>query len=328
MGYCQGVLYIALCAAAFVQVTEAFSLTINVRTTRLPDPGPLNRFLRENASQPNPLVPLHPPLQLQLCNASVYDNLFDIYTIEHPEGCATAPLMVRPGQDHRRQGLAVFEQVCSVWALITLGLLAMLLVGVCIGGSEFRAYVGDLLKPRLVKELNAGVRSGTAVKCGNMKQWFVVFWYTVPFALTQAVPPIYVALAKQTAAILVPLPDPAIFNTTLASTDLNLTLTRCTIRDIFQVYVGFSDGCDQLQDSIYPTAKHASSRPLNHGVAMSIWLNVAVIIASVSWWMIAMWALYHVSRCVVATHRKLKKVWGRSDTGGDVEMQAPASSGV
>eukprot|EP00243_Klebsormidium_subtile_P010473 TRINITY_DN55_c0_g1_i1.p2 TRINITY_DN55_c0_g1~~TRINITY_DN55_c0_g1_i1.p2 ORF type:complete len:116 (-),score=6.37 TRINITY_DN55_c0_g1_i1:1073-1420(-) len=89
---------IVLIAAVYVQEGESltFEITVHVSgSTSLPDPSPLNAFLRNQSGLVNPLLPDHSPVQLQLCNSSVYYQPFDFYTLQHPEGCASAPGLLR-----------------------------------------------------------------------------------------------------------------------------------------------------------------------------------------------------------------------------------------
>lgn len=116
---CYGAfLILSLLLPVSVQQSESADFTIEVLVmhvegnTTLPDPDPLNAFLAQNDSLFNPLFHSDPPLQLQICNSSIYKQPFNLYTIEHPGGCAKAPGMAKDAK--QRKLLQAYERLCWI----------------------------------------------------------------------------------------------------------------------------------------------------------------------------------------------------------------------
>jgi hypothetical protein len=129
---------VVIAAVCVQEAGESFTLEITVHvtgSTSLPDPGPLNGFLRNKSSLPYPLLPDHPPVQLQLCNSSVYSQPFDFYMLQHPGDCASAPGLLR-SKPCKPTAARALEAIWLAWAA---NLLAGLPVRNCVIRSRMSA---------------------------------------------------------------------------------------------------------------------------------------------------------------------------------------------
>lgn len=155
--------WIIFLATLFASVHKSHTITIGVvysivhidGNTSLPDPGPLNAFLRSTMNDSNHLM--EPVVQLQVCKSSIYTIPYDFYVIQHPGGCERPPLrLVRKSRSElskRDRLIDELKLVCEVWALTVLGLLlfALLVRGLancfkcCSQGWTFsRVYGADV----------------------------------------------------------------------------------------------------------------------------------------------------------------------------------------
>lgn len=318
---------------AFVRRRESGSVTVEVillhlevnGTTSLPDPGPPNAFLRNNQSLFNPLFPApHPPLQLQRCNSTIYQiNAFDFYTLQHLEGCGTAPGLVK--DLNRARMTRKYDNMVKIWAVIVLALVTLLiLVGILC--PSFAAGVCGCLGKTIIPPRIPGHAHRTWVIGFLLFMFITLLGCSASFILGIA---LYGARIGVKVLVPAKLPDPATLNPFLSTSNQNATLYRCTIRDMFQVYVGFADSCDQLQSCIYPGVVRRDGGPprLAHGAGVTFVMMMVSVLTYASSVMIVAGTLYcccccwPISRSVGKAFRECKQV--RS-----VELQAPNGSAV
>jgi hypothetical protein len=314
----------------FVQEGESSTLEITVRmtsSTSLPDPSPLNGFLRNQSSLPNPLPPDHPPVQLQLCKSSIYSRPFDFYMLQHPGDCTSAPGLSRSKPTAAR----ALEAIWLAWAAVLLaGLVLNCVIRSRMSATDQAACAAARCYYRLVPV--AGERNIQIA--GNINPFIIsaiVFLLGIPVAILCFE---YVAVDEILPA---PLPDPASPNVFLRSSGQNITLSLCTIRRAFQVYVGFSDSCGQIPNSLYAelegsltmVERTSSSdtddlHEYNHGVPLGLLTFFAGMVTCLSWAIIVVGALAYFAGVVYFC------CCGRSQAKvHDVEMQdAASSSGV
>jgi hypothetical protein len=315
--------------AAALSVQEGESLTVETTyrvhvdgSTNLPDPSNLNAFLLNHSTLLNPLLPDHPPVQLQLCTSRVYSQPFDFYTLQHPRGCASAPGWITSKSVDAR----VLEAMWLAWFTV---LLTGLVLN-CVMPSRMSALKGWAIRccyslvPASPEGIQIPANITAAFPCLIAIAAFVLFLPVVALNF------FYAAMDKLLPA---PLPDPASLNAFLQSSGQNITLSLCTIRREFQVYIGFSDSCNQLSASLYPelsaTCKETTTDTgvpvaFSHGVALGIFTLFAGFYSCLSWLVIAVGALAYFAMVVYfrCCGRRRAKVH-------DVEMQdAGSSSGL
>lgn len=302
------------------------AVTVRVAgSTSLPDPEPVNAFLAQNASVLNPLLPSHPPLQLQKCNASLYQtSAFDYYVIQHTRGgCEHAPGMARDSK--AEEETKNYERnVCT--SLVLLGaLLVLWLIGYCVLGESFRSFsqkVGRRLAEVPAKFIHRSDGELDRNDLCLMASFCVAFIGGVM---------VYLLKYGQKVFLMVPLPDPAPLNDVFASSGLNVTLYLCTVRGLFQVYLGFADSCSQVEHFIFPEALPPAPFHSAHEGRLTALIALAVVISFFAWTFIATgvvsWVCTSACGCILSGIKKLvgldadKRVYS-------VELQAPAGSAV
>eukprot|EP00243_Klebsormidium_subtile_P010474 TRINITY_DN55_c0_g2_i1.p1 TRINITY_DN55_c0_g2~~TRINITY_DN55_c0_g2_i1.p1 ORF type:complete len:342 (-),score=-1.80 TRINITY_DN55_c0_g2_i1:521-1546(-) len=323
---------IVLIAAVCVQEGESqltLEITVHVDgSTSLPDPSSLNAFLRNQSGLPNPLLPDHPPVQLQLCTSSVYSQPFDFYTLQHPGGCASAPGLLRS----KPRAASALEAIWLAWAAVLLA--GRVLIGVIRSrmSATDRADCASRCCSRLVPVRAERLHMQTAKEvamCISQSSACITFVAIIPALFLCSS---YVAIDNLLPA---PLPDPASLNVFLHSSGENVTLSLCTIRKAFQVYIGFSDSCNQVSNSLYPELEVSPARvetagstyisdlhDFSHGVPVAILTFFAGWITCLSWANIAVGSLAYFAGIVYFC------CCGRSTRAKvhDVEMQDAASS--
>lgn len=334
---CVLLVTLVVIAAALGNRCEAANITLQVvisyvevdGNTSLPDPSPLNAFLRDNTSLVNPLFQNHSALQLQKCNASLYQTPFDFYTIQHPDGCSVAPGLVRsPEQD---KTVHDYETLCCIWNAALFVLLLLCLIGRRLSKplkehmNRACCWLGKLFISVVA------VQQGQEVEFSCCEVFFGFLWGMVSpaIAFTLGIA-LYPDKFGRTHLELVKLPNPESFNQVLAFSGQNVTsLYLCTIRNAFQVYLGFAESCDQVKSFLYPHVSEPASFPLAHGNGITVLLTIASVILWVSGTFIAFGLLYCCCFCprtVVqalsegcqkfVTHFKERKAYS-------VELQAP-----
>ncbi|GAQ87581.1 hypothetical protein KFL_003620120 [Klebsormidium nitens] len=119
------------------------------------------------------------------------------------------------------------------------------------------------------------------------------------------------------------LPDPATLNPFLLSSGQNLTLHLCTVRGAFQVYIGFSDSCNQVGDFLYPgiSLTKDNDHAFRHSSGMSALLFAAAWMSFTSWACIIAGLVCHSAGLLYRCCFLRQKVYS-------IEMQAPAGSAV
>ncbi|GAQ87579.1 hypothetical protein KFL_003620105 [Klebsormidium nitens] len=315
---------VLIAAALFVQGGESLTVETTYRvhvngSTSLPDPSPLNAFLLSHSTSLNPLLPDHPPVQLQLCNSRVYSQPFDFYTLQHPGGCASAPGWITS----KSVGARVLEAIWLAWgAVLVAGLVLTWVIP-----SRMSALKGWAVRccyslvPASPERIKIPADIIAASPCLRVTAVFPLF---ILIALLNFS---YAAMDKLLPA---PLPDPASLNAFLHSSGQNITLSLCTIRRDFQVYIGFSDSCNQLSASLYPdlsttcdetTIDTRVQDTFSHGLAVAILTFFAGFFTCLSWLVIAIGALAYFAAVVYfcCCGRRPGKVH-------DVEMQDAAST--
>lgn len=307
------------------QLTDAANFTVEVvvvhvdGSTSLPDPGPINRFLKVNTSFVNPLFPSHPPLQLQVCNSSLYRTAFNFYTAEHPGGCGKAPDMVRNANQDRI--VRTFEKVCWIWNGVFFGLIILCLICWHLNSS----FKDSLTKSRIwLEEALFGFDSCSKRAFGLA--WMVVSNVGGVFLGVY----LYCQNFGQLHLDPLKLPEPKILNQVLASSGQNVTLYLCTIRGAFQVYIGFAQSCDQhqVQDAFYPEVSAPTFPVMARGTGVGILTGIASMIMFMSALFFTGGLLHCCFFCwpnVLAKGCRWLKKRGKVY---NVEMQAPPGSAV
>lgn len=329
---------IVLIVAALAKRGEAANITLQVviayveveGNTSLPDPAPLNAFFRDNTSLVNSLFPSHPPLQLQKCNASLYQTPFDFYTIKHPWECSKPPGRISdPDQDRL---VHIWERVCLISNTVILGAIVLCLIGLQL--SKYSEYWQNADRPaRWLRE----VLDLCHLYRPEREMVFVIPWIiTTPIAGIFLGVPLYLDVLGVKHLIPVHLPDPGSLNHVLASNGSSITLYPCTVRDIFQAYVGFAESCDQLQGWFYPDLQTPETNlKAARGPGITFLMTVASIFTFASWIFFVLLVLYcfffcwpeYVRETVPEWCNKVKKLFERRRVF-NIEMQAPAGSGV
>jgi hypothetical protein len=268
--------------------------------TSLPDPGPINAFLRSTSNDSNPLM--EPLMQLQVCKSSIFSIPFDFYVIQHPRGCESPPLrMVRKSRSElskRDRLIDELKLVCEVWALTVLGLFFFALL---VGG--------------FVNYFKCCSQGWTYFSGSRDRRWgMAVFVATASSAsLYGAILPacVYVGEGLKKMKLWRPahtLPDPVMLSQILSSSSLNVTLHLCEIKEMYEVYLGFADSCDQVASSLYPQADISMPKPL--GPAMLLLQGFAAFITFGSWIFLLAVAVYGSFRCGPRCYGKLKDKFG------------------
>lgn len=318
-------MFIAIFASALLQGSDAFNITSEFvqviyhvqvdGSTSLPDPGPLNAFLQGNESLFNPLFPDHPPVQLQICNASVYQTPVNFYSIQHPGGCGIAPGWgKKPDPDHDKL-VHTYEILCLVWNTGLFGLVILFLIG---------RRISDQFK-NLTKSM--GEWLGLRSELDDPEFEHDECSASVVISLLGAIWPgsiLYILVFGSIRMSLVSLPDPTSFRHVLASSGQNVTLYLCTIRDLFQVYIGFADSCQQLQELLYPEALPPAHFNNARGAGMFVLMLTASMLMWGSGVFIAM-KLVKFFFCACGPCRGIEalieKRHQQSKVYGDLEMQ-------
>lgn len=326
---------IVLVLLAFVHQSEAANFTVEVTvvhmvvdgTTSLPDPGPLNAFLGQNKSLFNPLLPApHPPLQLQRCNSTIYQiNAFDFYTLQHPGGCGSAPGLVNDPKQERLMNK--YDEIVLIWAIVVLGLLDIFLIWPLVSKQTAKGTFDFLGKALFPPRRPAGNPHFDQTWLDGCLVFEVITWLGCAASIILAFA-IYTTYIDVKYLVPAELPDTVSLNHFLSTSNQTATLYRCTIRDVFQVYVGFADSCDQLESCIYPgVVRKRGPPPSAHGAGMSFLMIVASITTYASCVLILMGTLYcccccgHISKSVRKELRERKQVQS-------VEMQDANGSAV
>lgn len=313
---CFQIAFILLLAVTTLPKEEAMKLQVNLQvngSTSLPDPATVNAFLQSNSSLANPLLPNKAPVQLQLCNASTIANAFQYYTLQHPGGCEKAPELVKKSN----KAVKTLELVWLVWAPLAFALYLFALIGICCkspwGLWAINALVGF---PKQLEAHFGGHAPRDLLKYYTLTllvliaglAYFSPLWFLAP-------PPSLGQTPLHSAA----LPDPASLNPFLYSSGQNVTLHLCTVRDAFQIYVGFSDSCNQTGDFLYPgvSLTKDNNHALRHGEWMSALLFVAAWISFSSWACILAGLICHSAGILYRICFYRHKVYS-------IEMQVPA----
>ncbi|GAQ87578.1 hypothetical protein KFL_003620100 [Klebsormidium nitens] len=308
---------------AFVQQSEAANFTVEVTlvhmkvngTTSLPDPGPLNDFLRQNESLFNQLFPdPQPPLQLQKCNATIYQiNAFEFYTLQHPRGCESAPGLAKDPAQERM--VRKYDKIVGIWAVAVLALV-ILLGCVWLVSPKFAAGVCQCLGKMLVPPRYGNPQYNEIwvlgfcflFLCTTLLGWFASF-------ITGIV--VYGAFIGVKHLDPAKLPDPASLNQFFLNRNQTATLYQCTIRDMFEVYVGFADSCNQLQSCIYPgVARKDGPPPFAHGGGVTFVMMMASVIT---------YASFRGLSTVAAVAGRLLRAPGRSFASASRKVKAVQS---
>lgn len=328
---------ILLSLSAVVQQSEAADFTVEVTvvhmhvkgTASLPDPSPLNAFLRQNTSLFNPLFPApHPPLQLQKCSSTIYQtNAFDFYSLQHPGGCGSAPGFAKDPDQERM--VHKYDKIVGMWAGVLLGL-AVLLGCVWLVIPNLAARVCSCLGKMLVPP---AVPSSPVYN----DNWFIGFLVLVCITMVGLMASFFLGIFMYLGVIGIrrmkpaELPDPVSLNHFLSTSNQTATLYLCNIRNLFEVYVGFADSCGQLQDSIYPGQTPyihtATLPPAAHGSGISFLMILASMVTYASWVVILTGTLYCCC-CCGPIFKSVRRELRERKQVRSVELQAPSGSAV
>lgn len=270
----------------------------------LPDPESLNAYLRENTGLLNPLLANHPPLQLQKCSFKYYNNTIDFYTFLHPANCSTAPGWALDSRQARR--VYTYKKLLWTWNVAFAGLLILCYIALRLSGRRFEEVAAGWFP-----NLNSPQTSLLEALYGTL--WFLlsaISW--IPSI------PVYATYFVSQKRYLPQLPDPSLL---IGPAD-NLQL--CTVRDVFQVYLGFADSCHRVQWWIYSEAWAPETEPLVQSFGLTFFIVFANMLTWVTWTFLAGGVLYW---CFFEGPRLIKKLYQRRRVC-NVEMQAPAGSAV
>lgn len=308
----------------FVQVSYRMQVE---GSTNLPDPAPLNAFLKGNTTLVNPLFASHPPLQLQVCNASILNRpAFSFYTVQHAGGCDSEPgLASNPKQE---KAVSRYDTIILLWDSALLVLFCLYGAGWCLSErvrvSTDKFWNGDR---RLEAEMwrppsyrRERKWSFDDVVAALLLGSLVCLTFGVLAYL------LYTCNLGLKHLEVVPLPDPSDLNNVLASNGHNVTLHLCSVRDVFQVYIGFSKGCDQLRLILYPGVYFPYDNPMVHEPFVVTLMIIASAIAYLSWVVLA-WAILYGCYSIWNSRESVGELFS---TGGQekcgIDMEAPSGS--
>lgn len=308
---------LVLLVLVFVQRAESFKLEVYLHvngSTSLPDPKAVNAFLENNHSLFNPLLSHRPPVQLQLCNATIYSNLIDFYTLEHPGGCESAPGLLR----NPDTALRTLEAVWLIWAALMAAFFVLWITS-CGYSENFRDCASNALLcfPKVMR-IEYGGEIPRCIRFECIAAGFILIAF-----LTPGVVVFYNAYLGQTDLHAAPLPDPGNLTQFLHSGGQNVTLYRCMIRKAFHVYIGFSGSCGQIDDYLYPEVKQligVKKHAFRHTGGMVVLLCVCGVITCLSWLYIVFGFVCHLIGICIWCHERRKAIRHVA--------QAPSGTGV
>lgn len=294
----------------FFQRSESYTIHIDVNgSLSLPDPGPINAFLWNLSGPLDEVSP--PPVQLQLCKLSnLYASSLDFYTMQHPEGCESAPKGVKSKQ---WKTVRAFQAVCLIWTLALYVVVVLFAFVLICCRKSLEEWVNKLERkerfPKLLETFSTGERSFAR----TLHDIYVVVWYGLPLPLSLFVTLLYIN--KHNFAEAPPfwqLPEAETINQFLRINGDHTTLYLCTIRKLFQVYIGFADSCNQVQDWFYPEVQPKPTAFVQNAI-----MFVASVITFSMWTFLAMAAVYFIvsgfARCCEALDAQLREFWAKLD---------------
>lgn len=298
--------FTAVLIAALIQGSESYAgaipdfVQVSMQvdgSTSLPDPAPLNAFLQSNTTLTNPLIPSQPPLELQICNASILNQpAFNFYTIQHPGGCGSAPgLASNPKQE---KVVSLYETIILLWYCTLLAFICFCAAG-CYVSERVRLSVDCVWQG--YRQLEAATWRTTYRRERRSSLYGIARWMFSPgfhgvpiyFALSFLGVGLYLDRYGVKHLEVVALPDPSDLNNVLRSNGQNVTLSLCSVDRGFQVYVGFSNGCNQLGRILYTDVWYpATNLKAAHGPLVMVLMCVTSAVAFSSWFFLAGGVLY------------------------------------